>query len=154
MRLLSRDEIAAGIRNALERGSSLEEAVQSFINAGYNPNEVEEAASVFSASGLSMASSGEKPRATPFNIIQSNEQQVPEDISSAALNKPIPQIQKPIAMSSISSIYQNIPQKKKSNIFLIIFLIILLLIVIGAIIAAVMYKDQLAEFLSSLFGSG
>ena len=38
------DEIHAGIKNAIERGSSLEEAVQSFISAGYNPVEVKEAA--------------------------------------------------------------------------------------------------------------
>ena len=38
------DEMASGLRNALERGSSIESAVESFINAGYNPDEVREAA--------------------------------------------------------------------------------------------------------------
>lgn len=38
-----KEEIAAGIRNAMERGSSLEEVVNSFIQAGYNPDEVHEA---------------------------------------------------------------------------------------------------------------
>lgn len=38
-----KDDIAAGMRNALARGFSLEQAVQSFLNAGYNPNEVKEA---------------------------------------------------------------------------------------------------------------
>ena len=39
-----KDEIIGGLRNAIERGSSLDEAVQSFINAGYNPVEVRESA--------------------------------------------------------------------------------------------------------------
>lgn len=39
-----RDEIQSGLRNALERGYSMEEAVKSFITAGYNPVEVKEAA--------------------------------------------------------------------------------------------------------------
>jgi len=43
---MTKEEIAAGLKNALDRGSSIEEAVQSFVNAGYNANEVMEAASL------------------------------------------------------------------------------------------------------------
>ncbi|MEK6820762.1 MAG: hypothetical protein AABX71_03560, partial [Nanoarchaeota archaeon] len=39
-----RQEILAGIRNALEKGESLEQAKASFINAGYGRRDVEEAA--------------------------------------------------------------------------------------------------------------
>ena len=39
-----RDEIWAGLKNAIERGASLDQAVESFISAGYNPAEVKEAA--------------------------------------------------------------------------------------------------------------
>ena len=39
-----RDEIAAGLKNAIERGYSLDSAARSFINAGYNPAEVKAAA--------------------------------------------------------------------------------------------------------------
>ncbi len=38
------EEIIGGLRNAVERGASLEQAVQSFISAGYNPIEVKQAA--------------------------------------------------------------------------------------------------------------
>ena len=37
------EEILAGLKNAIERGYSLEQAAQSFLNAGYNPREIEEA---------------------------------------------------------------------------------------------------------------
>ncbi len=35
-------EISGGIKNALDRGESLAKAKQSFINAGYTPQEVQE----------------------------------------------------------------------------------------------------------------
>ena len=41
-------EILAGVKNAMEHGSSMESAIQSFINAGYNPQEVMEAAKYIS----------------------------------------------------------------------------------------------------------
>lgn len=37
-------EISGGIKNALDRGEPLEKAKQSFTNAGYTPQEVQEAA--------------------------------------------------------------------------------------------------------------
>ena len=43
-----RGELVEGIRNAVERGSNLEQVKQSFITAGYNPKEVNEAAQFFS----------------------------------------------------------------------------------------------------------
>lgn len=39
-----RNELVAALRNALERGSSLQKAKESLINAGYNPQEVSAAA--------------------------------------------------------------------------------------------------------------
>lgn len=42
------EEILAGLKYAAERGFSIEESVQSFINAGYNPSEVRETASFLS----------------------------------------------------------------------------------------------------------
>jgi len=38
-----REDIVAGIRNAITRGESVEKAMQSFINAGYSEDEVREA---------------------------------------------------------------------------------------------------------------
>ncbi len=50
-----REDILGGLRNALERGETLEQARQSFINSGYPEKEVNEA-----ASNLSTAQEGEK----------------------------------------------------------------------------------------------
>ena len=37
-------EIIAGLKNAVERGSTLEQAKQSFLNAGYSEQDVEDSA--------------------------------------------------------------------------------------------------------------
>ena len=44
-----KNEILAGLKNALDRGQSLEQAIHSFINAGYNPQEVREVARTLSS---------------------------------------------------------------------------------------------------------
>lgn len=41
---MPKEELVVGLRNAVARGESLENAMQSFVNAGYNPQEVQEAA--------------------------------------------------------------------------------------------------------------
>lgn len=45
---MEKREITAGIKNAIEHGSSLEQAKQSFANAGYNPQDVEDSSSSLS----------------------------------------------------------------------------------------------------------
>jgi hypothetical protein len=46
-----RDEIVTGLRNAIERGENISQAMQSFLNAGYNPFEVKAAAQLISSYG-------------------------------------------------------------------------------------------------------
>lgn len=41
-------DLASGIKNALERGDTLERVMQSFVNAGYNPQEVMAASKMIS----------------------------------------------------------------------------------------------------------
>ena len=44
-----KEEILSGLKNAIERGSSLESAMRSFINAGYSEVDVKDAAGLISA---------------------------------------------------------------------------------------------------------
>lgn len=46
------EEIVAGLRNAVERGESVEQAKQSFFNAGYPENDVNEAASTLGSAEM------------------------------------------------------------------------------------------------------
>lgn len=59
------EEILGGLRNALERGSSFEQAVQSFINAGYNPDDVREAADYLSRGVMSLVHPEARPAIQP-----------------------------------------------------------------------------------------
>ena len=54
-------EIIAGLRNSLERGESLEQAKKSFVNAGYNPQEVEAAGEMLSEGVSGVVFSQEVP---------------------------------------------------------------------------------------------
>ena len=56
---MPREEIIGGLKNALERGNSLEKAVQSFINSGYNPQEVHAAATALSQGATAIIHSPE-----------------------------------------------------------------------------------------------
>lgn len=47
-----KNDLAAGIKNAMEKGESLEIAKKTFLNAGYNSQEVDEAVKIVS-SGVS-----------------------------------------------------------------------------------------------------
>ncbi len=82
------DELTGAIRNALERGFSLEQAIQSLINAGYSPSEVNESSKLFTQSASSVSSN--------FTVVN----------SSKAIGKPqqfiSEQTEKPIQMSQIT----------------------------------------------------
>jgi hypothetical protein len=45
---MTKEDIIAGLKQAIERGANLEQAKQSFINAGYSSEEVEDSARALS----------------------------------------------------------------------------------------------------------
>ena len=69
-----KEELAAGIRNALGRGASLDEAAESFVRAGYNPKEVHEALELITSGATEMSASPEEtqsmetPLPTPKSV--------------------------------------------------------------------------------------
>lgn len=68
-----KEEILGGLRNALDRGESMEKAMQTFINAGYSAAEVRDAAGMISQSatgmlyGIQPSSAPTTPTASPQN---------------------------------------------------------------------------------------
>ncbi len=74
------DEIAEGIKIAIERGESLEEAIQSFINAGYNPNEVREAAnSLTDGAAIPLISEIPENKLSEISSPQKNLNEIPKE---------------------------------------------------------------------------
>ena len=110
-----KDELIYGIRNSMERGFSMEESIASFVNAGYNPGEVDEAAKIVSG-------------ASPLPQIRIQESQpvsaMPEGIPGA----PAPQTSSETPAS---------PQKAGKGL---VIAIIILLIIVLASLGYVVYK--------------
>ncbi len=63
-----KEEIIGGLRNALDRGESIEKAMQSFINAGYSAAEVREAAGMINPSATSVLYGQPSPAGTSSGV--------------------------------------------------------------------------------------
>ena len=113
-----KEELIGGLKNALERGYTLDSAVQSFINAGYNPIEVNDAARYLSQ-GASF-------------IIHPQNSLVAFPVPTTLKNPQLPPL--PLLNKTNSS-------SKKSFMWLAI--IIFLLVFVGALILLIVFQDKL-----------
>lgn len=102
------EEIIGGIRNAMARGQSIEQAVRSLINAGYNLQEVKDAAGSFSEGGN-------------FGSIDKKTVQPTSAKTDEKTKSPLPSLPKTGVI------------KPKSNTKIILLIILLLLIFIGLV---------------------
>ncbi len=90
------NDLSAGIKNALERGASIEQAVASFVNAGYNPLEVQAAAKQLTEGSSSEVLYGEKTLLSPTaatarnvrSIQQTKEEPLMSSINSTQAKNP------------------------------------------------------------------
>ena len=158
-----REDIFAGLRNAIERGATLEQAVQSFINAGYNPVEVKQAAESIDRGNTSLESLN---RQQPNELIRQNQQpkspfvrQQESSLQSTATQQPsafiskIPQqVSAPISPEAYSSpsrrlsVYQSAPNRTgNKGIAVIVILIIVLLLLIGGLIYMIFNGQELLD---------
>jgi len=138
-----KDEIQAGIKNAIERGYTLEEAIQSFISAGYNPVEVKEAANTIGSNVTTIINQVKSPTAnSAVQNMTSNSASLsamkPFNSSSQPSTSSQQPPQQPLQQQSQQPIYnqsyQQSPQRKSKKT-LVIILIVILIVLVGAIIA-------------------
>tara|TARA_Y100000310_G_scaffold345075_2_gene461624 strand:- start:2337 stop:2711 length:375 start_codon:yes stop_codon:yes gene_type:complete len=123
-----KDEIIAGLKNAIERGSSLDQAVQSFIGAGYNPSEVRQAASSLQSGTMNSLAPERKQKPS----LPKKTREPPES----------PKQQQPQLSSS------PIKKLSKKKLIIIILVSILLIIILGFVFLTI-FGNQI---LDSLFG--
>lgn len=151
------EEIEAGIKNAVERGSSLEDAVKTFVSAGYNPVEVKEAAKNISQGVTNIVNPPNKndksePKPTQesleqYQTPQQENQNAPQTLSqqttpsqpqsqplSQAIRQGEPLLLKP----------QGSSRKRK----ILIILLIILLLVVGALIFVTYFSKELLQLIS------
>jgi len=121
-----KDEIIGGLTNAMEHGSSLEQAIQSFINAGYNSQEVRAAAQQLSSGVSTMLPEVDKSNES---IIQDNS---------------IPQAPKQIL--SNANINQT-KQKSAGKGIVISLIILLIIIVVASILTLIFGQDLITQYL-------
>lgn len=132
-----REDIVAGLRNALERGESLEKAVQSLINAGYNPIEVNQAAQNLSEGAISTIEGNSKFGRDEQRISQ----EIPRNIIQQSQQKPL--------VAPLPALPQMKNTQRKTHFGLIIFLIIILLILIGGLIFVIFFGQELIDKLAA-----
>ncbi len=119
-----REDILWGLRNAIEKGESFEKAKQSFINAGYSREEVEEAASFINTGVLPEKEdkSLETPSSSP-----------PSPSMSPQTGQDSKQVKKP---------KDSFFNKLKRN-YKIVVLLIILLILIAILILVLIFKEKI-----------
>lgn len=118
------EEILSGLKIAAERGFAPERSAQSFINAGYSPSEVREAAT-FLAKGFTPL-----PRAP-------NE----------------PAVSATLAIPAASTVVAKTDQPKKelSPRTKWIIIILIALVVLGLIIPMLLFRDQFLNVIDKIF---
>tara|TARA_Y100000310_G_scaffold322353_1_gene381292 strand:+ start:1162 stop:1533 length:372 start_codon:yes stop_codon:yes gene_type:complete len=114
-------EIMHGLKNAIQRGSSLEQARKSFINAGYNEGDVNEAARALQGS---LSQYPELDSAHPSSLTTTSQQ--PQTPTTPPHQQP-EQISQPQQTNQIKK-----PKKSKKKIIILIIILVLLLITLGA----------------------
>ncbi|MFH1290508.1 MAG: hypothetical protein ABIH92_03805 [Nanoarchaeota archaeon] len=146
------NDLVAGLRNAISHGSSLDEAINSFISAGYNSTDVREAAQLVGggASQIAHPLASNPPQKSPTSA-----QQLPSPPqSNVQQNPPSPPTQTgPVANSpnnkaNPSQISLNPSQQKKSSWlpWIIVYLIALVLILVGGLVIWIYFPDLIPYF--------
>ena len=143
---MTKEEIAGGLKNAMERGYSLEQAVQSFINSGYNPDEVREAANLITQGGVSSII---QPAVTAQAI---SSQQTPLFTEEGVPQPPQPSQETFAATASVGSVVAaEVVKAKPKKKWLVIALVVLLAVLAGSIIALTLFRDQIIKLISGVF---
>lgn len=114
-------EILEGLKNAISHGSSLDDAVRSFIGAGYSPIEVKEAAQSLTSGTLALMAAPPEAQSLPSSPI-------PQQELSSAPAAEIRQI--PSQLQSLPSSEQPKPEKKGVPKWMKIAIVALLLLII------------------------
>jgi hypothetical protein len=126
------NEILGALKSAVSRGHSIQNAMQTLLNAGYNRTEIEEAARSLQ-SGQTYAPQNERPKT----------------------NSPNPNTNKKTPSQKISN-YEKpkqgfIDKLFKSKAF-ITTLIIAFVALVGLLVSVIIFKEQIVEMLSGFLG--
>lgn len=133
---MQKPELISGIKNAIAKGYSLEQAKRSFINAGYNSADVEDSARSFSGVISNL------PQRIMPSILQQNQQ---KPIFNQQPSQSIQQL-----AQSMPPIQQQKNTKKTFWIIVTIILALILLVLFGFLIMEIFFREKLIALLPFL----
>jgi hypothetical protein len=150
------EEILTALRNAVDRGESLEQAVRIMINSKYNPAEVREAANYVSSGALqSLQPKPDEEFTMPtekqglfsrmFRRKKKPMQQ--EELSETPTQETTEQEMEEVSVHELPEPVVSEKPKKRSY-FKEILLLILLMILAGLFVAVIIFRNQILGFLS------
>lgn len=126
---MQKEEIIGGLKNALEKGYSLEQAKISFINAGYNPRDVEDSASFIASGGvLTMPAVNVAPIMKVSDL--SGGQPAPSASTSPAQQLPVMQRKTEIK-----------PKKSRRTFVIVLLLSVVLSLLLGILFSTIFARD-------------
>jgi hypothetical protein len=126
------NDITEGLRRAVTRGEPIEHAKQTFVNAGYAPSEVEQAARMLNSPVQEVVLKGKKPKPAKNRL----------------MGAPPPKTNPPGFSAK-----QKVSEYKVKPKFdwILILMIFIFLVLIGVLVAVFFFKPQLVEFFHNLF---
>jgi hypothetical protein len=153
-----RQDIVAGLKNALERGISIESAKNSLLSAGYSMEDVEEASNFISAgSALSVQPQFVKERVDyvqPSKPANQQSPQVQQPVQQFQQPQPVQQFQQPqqfqqVQKQMLDSHFQQIPSRVNkgpgffSRNWKILLLSSVLVVLLILFILILLFKDSI-----------
>ena len=166
-----KEDILRGLEGAMSKGETLETAMYSFYNAGYNKQDVEEAARALSIH-LSQKESmiPVKQQILPISPIPKTPQKPTPEIPMPKSTIPLEELKPKKSLQSLdqlnslenqtrdqeTKVVQEVSkyeQKPKTNLrtTLIVILSILLAMLLGSLVGIFMFKDTLIKIFNTFF---
>ena len=143
---MAREELITALKNAMERGESLQKAMKTITSAGYDPKEVQEAAKFANTSILHLLQTENKEESESINPEPNGEipvqQSEKQNNSEAQVAENIPSPTNPqenttdsgykkLPTTGVTPTPEEPPKKKSKALKILITLIVLLIIFLG-----------------------
>jgi len=156
-------DVLSGLKSALARGSSLKDAMQTFYNAGYKKEEIEEAARALQ---MEQREQLQKPLLQPQKTkkvkqggskqeVNPPEAHVKESffkkLSKKKLKTPmtkLEEVKKPVEKPTVQKLSESKPKSKRKMIFILLGIVVLILI--AGLVGMLLFKEQILDFLKDL----
>jgi hypothetical protein len=158
-----RDDLVGMLKSAIEHGESIEDAIQSLINAGYNDEEIKEAVNFVNSGVLSSFMQKRRGSEESFNKninhqnmnqgqnLNMKGQSVQQNVQ---MQKPVQKMLMPenqtmqpkkFPVLPVNQITEGNKEKKKFP-WLVIILAITLILLLGVLVVSILFKDNILKW--------